>query len=225
MEQFFSNIQSMLLEEVSAISIGRLVAAVFVACVAGLLICVVYRVTYGGVLFNKQFLLGLVLMSMITATIILTISSNLVLSLGMVGALSIVRFRTAVKEPMDTIFMFWSLAAGILAGAGFLLIAILATLIVGALFILLNALGKRLKPSDSYLLIIRYAPGADDELRPTLKRLPDAKIKSKRFTADGQELVLELRLGNEQMARVDAIRTLPSVRELNLVANKNDMQL
>lgn len=225
MEQFFSNIQSMLLEEVSAISIGRLVAAVFVACIAGLLICVVYRVTYGGVLFNKQFLLGLVLMSMITATIILTISSNLVLSLGMVGALSIVRFRTAVKEPMDTIFMFWSLAAGILAGAGFLLIAILATLIVGALFILLNALGKRLKPSDSYLLILRYATGADDELRPALKRLPDAKIKSKRFTADGQELVLELRLGDEQMARVDAIRTLPSVRELNLVANKNDMQL
>jgi uncharacterized membrane protein YhiD involved in acid resistance len=215
----------MLLEEVSAISIGRLVAAVFVACIAGLLICVVYRVTYGGVLFNKQFLLGLVLMSMITATIILTISSNLVLSLGMVGALSIVRFRTAVKEPMDTIFMFWSLAAGILAGAGFLLIAILATLIVGALFILLNALGKRLKPSDSYLLILRYATGADDELRPALKRLPDAKIKSKRFTADGQELVLELRLGDEQMARVDAIRTLPSVRELNLVANKNDMQL
>ena len=215
----------MLLEEVSAISIGRLSAAIFVACIAGLLICIVYRVTYGGVLFNKQFLLGLVLMSMITSTIILTISSNLVLSLGMVGALSIVRFRTAVKEPMDTIFMFWALAAGILAGAGFLLIAILATLIVGALFILLNALGKRLKPSDSYLLIVRYAAGADDELRSALKRLPDAKVKSKRFTSDGQELVLELRLAAEQMTRVDAMRSLPSVRELNLVANRTDVQL
>jgi len=143
----------------------------------------------------------------------------------MVGALSIVRFRTAVKEPMDTIFMFWALAAGILAGAGFLLIGILATLIVGALFILLNAFGKRLKPNDSYLLIIRYAPGADDELRPALRRLPDAKVKSKRFTAEGQELVLELRLGSEQMARVDAMRALPSVRELNLVANRTDVQL
>jgi len=225
MEQFFANLQSMLLEEVSAISVGRLAAAVSVACLAGLLIAAVYRVTYGGVLFNKQFLLGLVLMSMITSTIILTISSNLVLSLGMVGALSIVRFRTAVKEPMDTIFMFWALAAGILAGAGFLLIGILATLIVGALFILLNAFGKRLKPNDSYLLIIRYAPGADDELRPALRRLPDAKVKSKRFTAEGQELVLELRLGSEQMARVDAMRALPSVRELNLVANRTDVQL
>jgi len=219
------SLQNLLLEEVSAISIGQLAAAVLVSCVAGLLIAVVYRVTYGGVLFNKQFLLGLVLMSMITSTIILTISSNLVLSLGMVGALSIVRFRTAVKEPMDTIFMFWALAAGILAGAGFLLIAILATLIVGALFILLNALGKRLKPSDSYLLIVRYAPGAERELKTALNRLPDAKIKSKRSTAEGEELVLELRLGNGQMALVDALRGIPEIREVNLVANNSDVQL
>lgn len=223
MEQLFAAIENLLLEEISAIPVGKLVAAVLIACVAGALVGVVYRVTYGGVLFSKQFLLGLVLMSMITSTIILAISSNLVLSLGMVGALSIVRFRTAVKEPMDTIFMFWSLAAGILVGAGFFLIAILATLIVGALFILINSLGRFVKPRDSYLLVIRYDPEAEEQLRGKLRQLPENRIKSKRTNDLGGELVLELRLGADQMRLLDSIRHIPAVREVNLVSNHNDL--
>ncbi len=225
MEELLNTMKSLLLEEVAAIPIGRLLAAVLVACLAGVLIGVVYRVTYGGVLFNRQFLLGLVLMSMITSTIILAISSNLVLSLGMVGALSIVRFRTAIKEPMDTIFMFWALAAGILAGAGFFLIAILATLIVGVLFILLKACGRFFRPSDSYLLIVRYGLEAEKPLKAALRKLSAPKVKSKRSTADGQELVLEVRLSGEQMKALDAVRALPGVQELNLVANCQDTQL
>lgn len=225
MEQWISNIQSLLQEEVSAIPVGKLFVAVLIACAAGLLVAVVYRFTFGGVLFSKQFALGLVLLSMITCIIILAISSNLVLSLGMVGALSIVRFRTAVKEPMDTIFMFWALAAGILVGAGFFLIAILATLFVGLLFILLHAGGNMLKPADSYLLVLRYAPSAEDALREVLKRLPAAKVKSKRSNKSGEELVLELRLSAEQTELLNRIREIPAVSEVNLVSNHSDVQL
>ena len=225
MEQWISSIQSLLQEEVSAIPVGKLFVAVLIACAAGLLVAVVYRFTFGGVLFSKQFALGLVLLSMITCIIILAISSNLVLSLGMVGALSIVRFRTAVKEPMDTIFMFWALAAGILVGAGFFLIAILATLFVGLLFILLHAGGNMLKPVDSYLLVLRYAPSAEDALREALKRLPATKVKSKRSNKNGEELVLELRLSAEQTELLHLLREIPAVSEVNLVSNHSDVQL
>ena len=162
---------------------------------------------------------------MITSIIILAISSNLVLSLGMVGALSIVRFRTAVKEPMDTIFMFWALAAGILVGAGFFLISILATLFVGLLFILLHAGGNMLKPADSYLLVVRYAASAEAAVRESLKRLPAARIKSKRSNANGEELVLELRLNAEQTELLGGLRAIPAVSEVNLVSNHSDTQL
>ena len=225
MEQWISSIQSVLQEEVSAIPVGKLLVAVLLACAAGLLVAVVYRFTFGGVLFSKQFALGLVLLSMITSIIILAISSNLVLSLGMVGALSIVRFRTAVKEPMDTIFMFWALAAGILVGAGFFLISILATLFVGLLFILLHAGGNMLKPADSYLLVVRYAVSAEAAVREALKRLPAARIKSKRSNANGEELVLELRLNAEQTELLGGLRAIPAVSEVNLVSNHSDTLL
>ena len=225
MEQWISSIQSVLQEEVSAIPVGKLLVAVLLACAAGLLVAVVYRFTFGGVLFSKQFALGLVLLSMITSIIILAISSNLVLSLGMVGALSIVRFRTAVKEPMDTIFMFWALAAGILVGAGFFLISILATLFVGLLFILLHAGGNMLKPADSYLLVVRYAVSAEAAVREALKRLPAARIKSKRSNANGEELVLELRLNAEQTELLGGLRAIPAVSEVNRVSNHSDTQL
>jgi uncharacterized membrane protein YhiD involved in acid resistance len=225
MEQWLSSIQSVLQEEVSAIPVGRLFVAVLIACAAGLLVAAVYRVTFGGVLFSKQFALGLVLLSMITSIIILAISSNLVLSLGMVGALSIVRFRTAVKEPMDTIFMFWALAAGILVGAGFFLIAILATLLVGVLFILLNASGRMFLPADSYLLVLRYDPSAEAAVREALTHLPASRIKSRRSNSSGEELVLELRLNAEQTGQLDALRNIPTVKEVNLVSNHSEVQL
>ncbi len=225
MEQLMTTIRSLLQEEISAIPIGKLFAAVLIACAGGLLVAAVYRVTFGGVLFSKQFALGLVLLSMITSIIILAISSNLVLSLGMVGALSIVRFRTAVKEPMDTIFMFWALACGILVGAGFFLIAILATLIVGVLFVLLHSSGRLFRPTNAYLLVLRYDPAGEAAVRRELSRLPEAKVKSRRSNDNGEELVLDLRLSGEQTKLLDAIRAIPAVRELNLVSTDSESGL
>jgi hypothetical protein len=106
-----------------------------VAFLIGIFIIYVYRKTYTGVVYSKAFSLCILMLSMVTAMIIRTISSNISLSLGMVGALSIVRFRTAIKEPVDTAFMFWGISGGIMAGAGFYLPAIVATLGIGILYL------------------------------------------------------------------------------------------
>ena len=116
---FFDIIKKSVVSEFTGtISIGDMMLSLVTAFVIGLLIVWVYRKTYSGVVYSKSFALSVILLGMVTALIIRTINSNLALSLGMVGALSIVRFRTAVKEPVDTVFMFWAISAGIMAGAG-----------------------------------------------------------------------------------------------------------
>ena len=118
------------------ISSVDMLLSLIVAFVIGLIIIYVYRKTYTGVVYSKSFSLCILMLSMVTAMIIRTISSNIALSVGMVGALSIVRFRTAVKEPVDTGFMFWGISAGIMAGAGLYLPAIVASLGIGVLYFL-----------------------------------------------------------------------------------------
>ena len=132
-------IKNKFVEEFTAISVGTLLTTLLLSFALGLFVLVIYRVTYGGVSFSKSFALSLVMLSMVTALAILTVRSNVVLSLGMVGALSIVRFRTAIKDPMDTVFMFWSIVIGIITGAGYITVAILAALLLGALFLALLA--------------------------------------------------------------------------------------
>ena len=188
----------------------------------GLLIAFIYKLTYSGVLFNYQFALSLVLLAMITGVIILAISANLVLSLGMVGALSIVRFRTAVKDPMDTVYMFWALATGILTGAGFLLIAALATVLIGGAMILLSYLIKRRGKSHSYLLVIRYDSASKGELLRMLKPLQNYKIKSKSVEPNYDEMVLEVQLNQRQMQIVDDLSAIKGVSGVNLVSCEND---
>ena len=116
------------------ISAGSMLLSLIVAFAIGMFIVYVYRKTYTGVVYSKAYALCIIMLAMVTAMIIRTISSNISLSLGMVGALSIVRFRTAIKEPVDTVFMFWAIAVGIMSGAGLYLIALVATLILGLFY-------------------------------------------------------------------------------------------
>ena len=211
------DIQSLFLEEFSAISVGELLTAVLLSFFLGLFIVAVYRVTYSGVLFQKSFALGLVLLCMVTSLVILTISSNVVLSLGMVGALSIVRFRTAVKEPMDTIFMFWAIVAGIITGAGYVPVAIIATLLIGVLFLVLSFAGVRLH-SSAYLAVVRYEAAADATISDALRLLPKYKLRSKNMVGDAFEMVLELKLTEAQMKQVEALRSVEGVQEVDLLS-------
>lgn len=211
------DLQSLFLEEFSAISVGELLTAVLLSFFLGLFIVAVYRVTYSGVLFQKSFALGLVLLSMVTSLVILTISSNVVLSLGMVGALSIVRFRTAVKEPMDTIFMFWAIVAGIITGAGYVPVAIIATLLIGVLFLGLSFAGVRFH-SSAYLAVVRYNAASDETVNSALRLLPKYKLRSKNMVGDAFEMVLELKLTEAQRKQVEALRSVEGVQEVNILS-------
>ena len=147
-------IKKSVLEGFSAeISVSDILFSLGIAFLAGLFILLIYRITFKGISFNRSFEGTLLMISTISALIVLTISSNLALSLGMVGALSIVRFRTAIKEASDTAFMFWAVAAGITAGAGYFILTILGTLVIGFLtFVSLKLISHT---ASSYLLIVR----------------------------------------------------------------------
>jgi uncharacterized membrane protein YhiD involved in acid resistance len=222
MEIIEQSLRSLILEEFTAISLIDLIITFFLSLILGVIIAIIYRFTYSGVLFNSQFALGLVLLSMITAVIILAISANLVLSLGMVGALSIVRFRTAVKDPMDTVYMFWALATGILAGAGFILIAALATALIGIAMIVLTMIIKRRGKKRSFLLVIRYIRGSSSDILRVLKIAQDYRIKSKSSEKDFDEFVIEAQLSNRQLNVVEELRAIGGVIGVNLVSCEND---
>ena len=144
MKEFFSSLLAGLQNAFSFGDLGvvRILLTLALAFLLGMFIFTIYRKTFSGVMYSKNFGVSLVMLSMVTSFIILPITSNLTLSLGMVGALSIVRFRTAVKDPIDTVYMFWSIAVGISLGAKFFLPAILASVIIGFLMLILSAIGN-----------------------------------------------------------------------------------
>ncbi len=217
MNTFSDILKNKFLEEFSAISIDQLLLSLLLAFALGVFIVVIYRVTYQGVMFNKNFAFCLVLLSVVTSLVILTISTNIVLSLGMVGALSIVRFRTAVKEPMDTVFMFWAIVAGIITGAGYIPIAIIATLFIGAAFLALSMFGK-MPAGSGYLVVLRYVPDAAAKVKEALPALPKHRVKTKNMTRGFEELILEVKLKEEEFPAVEALRDIEGVSEVNIVS-------
>ena len=207
-------IKNKFVEEFTAISVGTLLTTLLLSFALGLFVLVIYRVTYGGVSFSKSFALSLVMLSMVTSLAILTVRSNVVLSLGMVGALSIVRFRTAIKDPMDTVFMFWSIVIGIITGAGYITVAILAALLLGALFLALNLLSGKLH-TNSYLVVMRYTPEGESAVLGTLGKY---KLKSRTMNLAETELVVEAKLSQKQMDSLEALLDNEGVSDVNIVS-------
>lgn len=207
------------------ISVTDMLISLIVAFLIGLFIIFVYRKTYTGVVYSKAFSLCILMLSMVTAMIIRTISSNISLSLGMVGALSIVRFRTAVKEPVDTGFMFWGISAGIMAGAGLYIIAIIASLILGVLYFFTYLMGFRV--SNRYLLVLKYEVDAHNEVMKKLKALKKFKVRSKSIFNDKVELSLEVDVkenknGSVSTTIVDEFSGVDGVINASLIAYQND---
>ena len=210
-------IKTKFIEEFTAISAGGMAVSLLLSFLLGVFIVVIYRLTYSGVTFSKSFALSLVMLAMVTSLAILTVSSNVVLSLGMVGALSIVRFRTAIKDPMDTVFMFWAIVAGIMTGAGYVTVAILAVLGLGLLFLLLNMLSGKYK-KNAYVAVIRYAPDAEAEVQSQLHAIGEYKIRSLNNREGELELVAEMTLTEQLLSRVSRIREREGVYEVNLIS-------
>ena len=214
MTNFSDIIKNRFLEEFSAISVSDALVAIALAFALSLFIVFVYRATYSGVSYNKNFANCLIMLSMVTAVVILVISSNVVLSLGMVGALSIVRFRTAIKEPTDTAFMFWAIATGIICGAGYVTLAVLMTLLLGMLFVGIHVLRKQEK-KNSYMVVLRYT--AECKIEDVLAVLPRYQLKNKNITADSMEWVAEMELSEKDIAKMDELREKPGVREITVM--------
>ena len=214
MTNFSDIIKNRFLEEFSAISVSEALVAIALAFALSLFIVFVYRATYSGVSYNKNFANCLIMLSMVTAVVILVISSNVVLSLGMVGALSIVRFRTAIKEPTDTAFMFWAIATGIICGAGYVTLAVLMTLLLGLLFVAIHVLRKHEK-KNSYMVVLRYT--AECQIEEILAAFPHYRLKNKTITAESVEWVAEMELSEKDIAKMDALREKPGVREITVM--------
>ena len=217
-------IKNKFVEEFTAISVGTLLTTLLLSFVLGIFVLIIYRVTYGGVSFSKSFALSLVMLSMVTSLAILTVRSNVVLSLGMVGALSIVRFRTAIKDPMDTVFMFWSIVIGIITGAGYITVAILAAVLLGALFLALNLLSGRLY-SNAYLVVVRYTQEGDGAVRSKLNSLGKYKLKSRTMNLDETELVVEAKLTSKQMDSLESLLDSEGVSDVNIVSYNGSTML
>ena len=213
---FTDIIKGKFLEEFSAISLTGALTAISLAFVLSLFIVYIYRITYAGVNYSRNFTTCLMMLSMVTALVILVITSNVVLSLGMVGALSIVRFRTAVKEPTDTAFMFWAIATGIICGAGYVTIAILVTLLLGLLFVVAHTIGGKQK-YGSYMVVARY--DTDSEFEEKLSGISGYKLKNKTIAKDYTELVAEIRLTDGGLQKMDNLRNVPGVREVSIMAS------
>ena len=209
------------------ITAGDMLLSLLVAFIMGIFIIYVYRKTYTGVVYSKAFSLCILMLSMVTAMIIRTISSNISLSLGMVGALSIVRFRTAIKEPVDTAFMFWGISAGIMSGAGLYIPALVATLGIGILYFTAYLMGFRV--ATRYLLVLKYKAEAHNDVLKKLKNLKKFKIRSKSIFGNEVELSLEVDIKENNKTRaniettvVDQFKEVNGVINASLISYQND---
>lgn len=190
------------------------------AFLISIFIIFVYKKTYSGVLYSKTFSLCLLMLSMVTALIIRTVNANLSLSLGMVGALSIVRFRTAVKEPIDTGFMFWGISAGIMAGAGLYLIAIIASILLGVLYFIGYLFGFKAK--SKYLLVLKYDSSNESEVNKLLKNLPKHKLKTKTSSKKVTEVTYEVEVKNENTKFMNSFLNDENISVASLISYQNE---
>ena len=163
----------------------------------GLIIAFTYKRCYRGVLYSPNFGVTLIMMTLITTPVVMVIGSNIALSMGMVGALSIVRFRTAVKDPVDTAYMFWALTMGILLGAEQYIIALVVVAAISVILFLLNIL--QFSSPNAYLLVLHYDEDAEYDINQQLRRsVKHRRLRSKTVTRSGAEMTYEVRLDNKQ---------------------------
>lgn len=213
--------KSSFLENITSFSALDMAIAMGLAFVVGLFIFYVYKKTYTGVMYSAGFGISLMVMTLITTLIILAVTSNIILSLGMVGALSIVRFRTAIKEPLDIAFLFWSIATGIVLGAGLLPLAILGSVFIGVILVLF--VNKKSVDSPYILIISSEGEKQEDEiLRQIAQSVKKHSVKSKTVSDSGMEFTLEVRLKESSTKFVGAIKAIPGVKSAALVSYNGD---
>ena len=187
----------------------------------GIVIAIVYRKTYRGVLYSPSFTLTLIMLTLITTPVVMCIKNDIALSMGMVGALSIVRFRTAVKDPLDTAYMFWALTMGILLGAGLYLIAVIVVLCIAILMFVISF--AKLTTPNAYLLVVHYAEFCEAAIQSELNRsVRSSKLRSKTLTRAGAEMTYEVRI-SERSEVVTRMLDIEGVHDATLVACQSEV--
>ncbi len=192
----------------------NLVLVLLIALAMGSVIFLIYRKFYSGVVYSKTFGMTLVGMTVLTSMVTVAISSNVVISLGMVGALSIVRFRTAIKDPLDLLYLFWSITTGIAVGANMVVLALGAALVMFLLVLLFSGKdkGKRV-----YVLIAHYqGDAAGDEIIRSLGRIKYC-VKSKTLRGESTEMAVELFCRRDESAFLEKIRAVPGVADVTMI--------
>ena len=213
--------KSSFLENVTAVSITDMAIALVLSFCLGLFIFFVYKKTYSGVMFSQAFGGSLIAMTMITTMVILAVTSNVVLSLGMVGALSIVRFRTAIKEPMDIAFLFWAIAGGIVLAAGMIPLAIIGSVIIGLIMIVFCNRKSAQKP---FIAVISCENGAAEEKAAAFLKQNTEKtvVKSKSAQKGNIELTYEVTLKNSDTDFITKLSEMEGIESAVLVSYNGD---
>lgn len=201
------------------LTIGDVCLVLFWTAILSGLVFYVYKKTFKGVLYTYNFNIALVMIGLVTSMMIMTISSNLVLSLGMVGALSIVRFRSAIKEPLDIVFIFWAISIGIACGASLFQVAIICSIFIASILLVLSNVKSRTSP---YLLIVNGKGFQEHEVHSKLKEIKKYKIKSKSVSQEYTELTIEVRFNKEQTMFVDEISAIEGIKDAILVSYNGD---
>ena len=209
--------KSSFLESVTEFSILDTVLGLAVALVIGLFIFIIYKKTLTGVMYSSGFALTLVGLSLVTTLVIMAVTSNVVLSLGMVGALSIVRFRAAIKEPVEIVFLFWALAAGIVVGAGMIPLAVIGSVIIGVILLLF---ANRKIRNNPYILVLTCRDEKTEEAVLDIldKGVEHYIVKSKTINSSGIELTAELRTKDATTTFVNRIHDVSGVENATLVS-------
>ncbi len=204
------------------LSTAKIITTLLITFLIAVYIFFVYKKITKSAFYFKNFNVSMAIISVVTAGIILAMQSSIVISLGMVGALSIVRFRTAIKDPMDLLFLFWSIGTGIICGAGLYKIAIILAVLVTVGILILDMLPARISP---YLLIINAdTKEVEDEITDTVKKLAGAyKLKSKNITKDGMDLILEVKAGKEKEL-VDRLSEMKGITAVSLLAHDGEVK-
>ena len=213
--------KSSFLENIASVSILDMAIALFLAFGLGLFIFLIYKKTYQGVMFSSSFGVTLVALTMITTVVILAVTSNVVLSLGMVGALSIVRFRTAIKEPLDIAFLFWSITVGIVLAAGMIPLAVIGSVIIGV--ILLIFVNKK-SHTNPYIVVLSCTDH-DSEMKAKeflTKETVRSVIKSKTAVKGNIELNMEIRLKDDNTDFINILSEMNGVNSAVLVSYNGD---
>ena len=213
--------KSSFLENVTSVSLLDMTLALLLAFALGLFIYFVYKKTFAGVMYSSSFGVTLIALTMITTLVILAVTSNVVLSLGMVGALSIVRFRTAIKEPLDIAFLFWSIAVGIVLAAGLIPLAVFGSAVIG---IVLIVFVNKKSHTNPYIVVLQCE---DHESEVCAKEYLDQKtkrcvVKSKSAQKGLIELNLEIRLQDDNTDFINGLAELPQVKSAVLVSYNGD---